>query len=170
MTGSIPVLASAYLDDPTAANLNLLRRRIRSSENFQSDLDVEPYVRDYLDCGDYDAVIRALFDLMPGAFFSPRVHTLLGTAYAATGQTDKARRERRLARAATDSIFSTGDGSAEQPWSVVRISDEYDVLRSLGRESISQSLVYSNGRPFDKQACDDGSIVWFDLTPVGQQG
>lgn len=102
-------------------------------------------------------MIRALHELMPGAFFSPITHQMLATAYEAIGRSRKANREHALARVAISSILNTGDGTAERPWSVLRISDEYDVLRVKGQTSQSQSLVEQNGRVCDRHECMDGN-------------
>lgn len=65
---------------------------------------------------------------------------------------------------ALDSILSTGDGTREHAWSVLRISDEYDVLRSQRRVSSVQTLIVDGDRSLDRHVCDDGTEAWFDVT------
>jgi hypothetical protein len=57
---------------------------------------------------------------------------------------------------------ASGDGTRARPWTVLRVSDEYDVLRSLGRRPASQELVGQAGRELDRIECVDGSEAWFD--------
>lgn len=80
---------------------------------------------------------------------------------------ERAARERRTSRLALDSILSSGDGSAERPWSVLRISDEYDVLAAQDRRSTDQELVVDGDRRLDHHRCADGSEAWFDVTLLG---
>ena len=61
-------------------------------------------------------------------------------------------------------ILATGDGTRARPWTVLRVSDEYDVLRSLGRRPVSQELVGGAGRELDRIECTDGSEAWFDAS------
>ena len=65
---------------------------------------------------------------------------------------------------ALESIRSTGDGTRAHPWSVLRVSDEYDVLRAAGRISREQTLLEADGRSLDRHVCDDDSEAWFDVS------
>ena len=47
---------------------------------------------------------------------------------------------------------------------MLRISDEYDVLRADRRTSREQTLVAVDGRSLDRHVCDDGSEAWFDVS------
>ncbi len=100
---------------------------------------------------------------MPGAFFSPMAHAVLASAYDGQGDAARARRERRMAQLAMSAILSSGDGSRERPWAVLRVSDEYDVLRAQERTSRSQRTVTRAGRELDHHVCDDGTEAWFDI-------
>ena len=62
-------------------------------------------------------------------------------------------------------ILSTGDGTADKPYQVTRVSDEYDVLGHLGILPQGQSLTLKNGKAFDRLQCG-GSELWFDVTSV----
>ena len=101
---------------------------------------------------------------MPGAFFSPSAHAALAAAHAGLGDDARARAERSLQVLALESIRSTGDGTRAHPWSVLRVSDEYDVLRAAGRVSREQTLLEADGRSLDRHVCDDGSEAWFDVS------
>ncbi len=157
-------LVSAYLADPGPATLDALRTAVRSAPNFTPDLDLGRTVAPLFESGAYDDAITAVEDTMPGAIFSPSAHALLARAFAGTGNRPAAERERSVAEAALRSILSTGDGTAERPWSVLRVSDEYDVLASLRRTRLRQTLVQHAGRSVDVLVCDDGSELHFDVT------
>jgi hypothetical protein len=157
-------LLSAYLSDPGPATLDALRRAVRSAPNFRSDLTLDRTVDPLMARGAYDEAIDALRGLMPGAIFSPGVHARLSEALSHTGHQQAADREAVLAKAAIRSILSTGDGTAERPWSVLRVSDEYDVLRSKRKKPRQQEVVEAGDRHLDHHVCDDGSSLYFDVT------
>lgn len=160
----------AYLADPSPTTLARLRRTVRAARNFSTDLTVGETVRSHLDRGCYDAAVSAIEVLMPGATFSPSAHAALAEALARTGRQEAADREASLARAALRSIVSTGDGTVARPWSVLRISDEYDVLRSLGKRPREQTVVRDGDRHLDRHACTDGSDVYFDVSELFPRG
>ncbi len=61
-------------------------------------------------------------------------------------------------------ILSTGEGTSEEPYKVLWLEDEYDVLASLEKQRLSQRLISSGGRDLDVIQCTDESEVWFDVT------
>jgi len=159
-------LVAAYLSDPKPETLAELRDAVRSAPNFRSDLTLDRTVDPLMTSGAYDEAISTLLDLMPGGIFSPAVHAALADAYAHSGRQEAADRETSLAKAALRSIASTGDGSAEHPWTVLRISDEYDVLRSMKKRPGRQEVIEESGRYLDHHVCEDGSEVYFDVTEL----
>lgn len=170
MTATTHDLADAYLADPSPAALAELRAAVRSAPNFTTDLVVGELVAPLMESGAYDEAITALRALMPGATFSPSAHAALAEALTGSGRPDAAEREVTLARAALRSILSTGDGSVERPWSVLRVSDEYDVLRSLRKRPREQTVVQVAGRHLDRHVLADGSEVHFDVTALFPTG
>lgn len=156
-------LALVYAGTRSADDLARLRDAVRRSPGFDAGLDVVGAVSPALARGAHEEAVAILEALMPGAFFSPSAHAALGAACAALGDDARARAERRTQLLALESIRSTGDGTREHPWSVLRISDEYDVLRADRRTSREQTLVAVDGRSLDRHVCDDGSDVWFEV-------
>lgn len=160
---SVAELATAYASTRDPASLQDLRLAVRRSRTYRADLDVLAQTAPLLARGAHAEVVELLRDLMPGAFFSPSAHAVLGAAFEALGDEPRAARERRTSHLALTSILESGDGSTERPWSVLRISDEYDVLRAQGRTSREQLLVTRAGRELDQHRCRDGSEAWFDI-------
>ncbi|GAA5105601.1 hypothetical protein GCM10023339_01670 [Alloalcanivorax gelatiniphagus] len=160
---SLGELASVYAETRAATDLASLRDAVRRSPGFDVGLDVVTAVSPALARGAHDEAVSIVEALMPGAFFSPSAHAALAAASAARGDTARARTERQLQALAVESIRSTGDGTRELPWSVLRISDEYDVLRAARRTSREQSLLTVDGRSLDRHVCDDGSEAWFEV-------
>ena len=158
-------LVTAYLDDPGPETLAPLRRAVRSSENFTVDLDLGSIDR-LLAEGAYAEAATALRALMPGAIFSPSAHLRLAAALERSGEERSAARERQVAAAALRSIRSTGDGSEQHPWSVLRINDEYDLLRALDKVPEHQDLLEADGRRIDRHTCTDGTFAHFDASSL----
>ena len=159
--------ATTYARTRSPEDLALLRDLVRSSPGFDPGLDVTGLVAPLLERGDHVACREAVRARMPGAFLSPSAHAALAACHDAAGDDAAAWRERRTARLALESVLSTGDGTRDRPWSVLRVNDEYDVLRHLRRRSRGQRLVSAGeGRSFDVHRCDDGTEAWFDVTDL----
>ena len=157
-------LVVAYAESRSAADLERLREVVRTSPGFEPGLDIAGAAAPLFAHNAHEEVLTLVRGLMPGAFFSPSAHAALGAAHDALGDATRARRERRTQALALDSIIGTGDGTRESPWSVLRVSDEYDVLRSQRRASSVQTLVVDGDRSLDRHVCDDGTEAWFDVT------
>jgi len=97
---------------------------------------------------------------------SPRAHTLAARLALAAGDRQTAERELAAARSCIAGILASGDGSAEKPYPVSRVEDEYDVLRSLGKHSSKQALKTDKGKSYDVLFCRDGSEIYFDVSDV----
>lgn len=164
VTPALSELAMVWSRTRAAADLAALRDAVRASEGFDPGLDVVAVVGPALARGAHAEAAAALQDLMPGAFFSPSAHAALAAAHAGLGDDARSRAERSLQRLALESIRSTGDGTREHPWSVLRLSDEYDVLRADRRTSRRQTLVAVDGSSLDRHECEDGSEAWFDVS------
>jgi hypothetical protein len=152
---------AAHLRMPGPATLETLRTAVLATPSYSPDLDPRGIVEPLLARGDDDAVVATLLRLMPGAFFSPSAHLALAEAFERLGDGSRAAREERLARAAVAGVLGSGDGSAERPWTVLRVSDEYDVLQAQQRTSLVQTLVRRDGRVLDRHQCSDGAEAWF---------
>jgi hypothetical protein len=156
-------LALLWARTRSAEDLATLRDAVRRTPGFDPGLDVVAAVAPALSRGDHAAAATAARRLMPGAFLSPSAHAALAAAHAGLGDDARSRAERRLQALALESIRSTGDGTRAHPWSVLRVSDEYDVLRAERRTPQWQTLVAVDGASLDRHVCDDGSEAWFDV-------
>lgn len=101
---------------------------------------------------------------MANYLLSPGAHLLLGDIYEKLGDEESARRERTIAIRCVKAILASGDGTADRPYLVTRVSDEYDVLAYLKKPMERQSLQQRGGRACDVMCCKDGSEIWFDIS------
>lgn len=101
-----------------------------------------------------------VLDGMPGWFLSPAAHNLLALAHRGTGNEDAAAGERALSGLGLRIILDSGTGSRLQPWTVLRVSDEYDLAM------LNQKRVAGQSTPdgtHDSLVCSDGTTYWFRL-------
>ncbi|MFX4286574.1 DUF4919 domain-containing protein [Janibacter sp. G349] len=172
MTGATTLtdLVGAYVHDPQPERLRELRSVVRGSPTFDPDLDVAAVVGTSLDDGRASDTIRALTGKMPGAALNPRAHAVLASAFEEVGDEAAARRERLMAQLSITSILSTGDGTRERPWSVLRVADEYDVLRAKNIRPVQQAVLQADGRVLDGHEDAAGGRVWFALEDARSLG
>jgi len=110
--------------------------------------------------GDWAAVEKAAVTELDSAYIDGAAHFLLGAAWAhlppsREGQAEAAQREKAVAMAIIDSM-RTGDGlSHEKAFTVIAVSEEYDLLGSIGVTSETQALDQHDGHMFDVMTTKD---------------
>lgn len=166
MTDSVhdDALLDAYLAHPGPESLAALRHQVRSAPGFRTDEVATSTLGPLLRDGDSAGIVRAGRAMVPGSLLSPSYHLVMGQALRRLGDVEAAEREVALARAAVAGILATGDGTAESPWTILRLSDEYDVLRAQGTRSVGQALVRRGDRFLDRHETDAGTPAHFDVT------
>lgn len=160
-TPTLRDLVTVYLESQDAEHLAQLRRAVVGAATFDPDLNLVAEVGPLAAEGRHDEVVDAVTARMPGAALNPTAHLAMATALEALGRESAARRETIMARLAVSSVLSTGDGSRERPWSVLRVADEYDVMRAQGITPEAQSSRQVDGRTLDRHETADGGEVWF---------
>jgi hypothetical protein len=121
-----------------------------------------------LAAGDAAGVIAEVHGWQSRAALSPRAHFLAAAAHDLLGQIEQAELERWVFSACLQGILATGDGSRRKPYSIAQMTDEQDVLKLLGLESMQQELTPRGGRTCDVLTCADGREVWFDVSDLVQ--
>jgi hypothetical protein len=155
-----------FLEAPGRDSYLAVREALVRSEAYQ------PYDREFqridglLRDGQLDEASRAIQDSLPNLLISPMFHLLATRLCELRGDQPGMETERAVARMCVEGILASGAGSADNPYVVARTSDEYDVLRYLGKELERQALIESGDRHLDLMRCTDGSEMWFDVTDV----
>ncbi|MDO5094093.1 MAG: DUF4919 domain-containing protein [Propionibacteriaceae bacterium] len=152
-----------FVLSPSEETLTPLRAEIMAAANFDPLVHIESEVSPLIASGNYQAAVDAVWRMMPGVFLSPTAHGMLAYSYHQMGDEKAAQRERNLARLALETLTSSGAGTEEDPYRVLRVGDEYDVLRGAQRTSVAQRAMIHDGQGFDVHECADGSEVWFQL-------
>lgn len=160
-------LVAAYLEDQDGERLARLRGAVVGSTSFDPDLDLVGELGPLMEQGRHREVVDAVTARMPGAALNPTAHLAMSAALEALGDGRAAERESIMARVAVSSVLATGDGTEERPWSVLRVADEYDVMRAQGITPVGQSVRGVEGRLLDRHETADGGAVWFVIDRPG---
>ncbi len=163
-------LVRGYLEHEDDAHLQRLRRAVVEAPTFDPDLDVITELGPLMQQGEHRRVVLALSAKMPGAALNPSAHAMLSEALRGTGDDRAATREDLMARLSVASILATGDGTRERPWSVLRVADEYDVLRARGVTPVSQRAEVDGARMLDRHETEDGGELWFAVETPPRTG
>lgn len=153
-----------FLSDPKRESYLVVRELVLQSEKYAPYSDEFKTASELYDQEKWDEARKALQESMPNLLLSPRAHHLLGFLFAKSENHQAAEMEMYIAHACLKGIESTGDGSPESPYLVLRTTDEYDLLEHLGKERKTQFLLNLGDRHLDLMQCKDGTDVHFDIT------
>ncbi|GIW96877.1 MAG: hypothetical protein KatS3mg111_0210 [Pirellulaceae bacterium] len=155
-----------FVRRPSQETFLAVRQQLLESEEFDPTDDALHRIDRLLFEERYEEAGQAIAEAMPNFLLSPRMHLMI--AYLAEKQNDEEARdtERYIASACCAGIESTGDGTMESPYRVMRPADEYDMLDFLGLEFKNQAMVADGQRRLDVIHCADGTQVFFDITEL----
>lgn len=157
-----------FLESPTARTYRRVREALleemAAGEVAATSGSALAELADLAAAEDYAALLKLTDDLQPAWALSPRVHFYAALAAEALGESEIAEIERFTCQSCLDGILATGDGTADAPYLITYLSDEYDVLMALGLEPRSQVVVDRQGMLCDVARCADGEQVWFELS------
>lgn len=149
-------LARAFVSDPREQTLSPLRRAILLDPSFDP---LVPVAGTIATATEPRELLEALGARMPSLLLSPSAHAAQSRAFAEIGEESSAKVESLLAELSLEALRSSGDGTEESPYRVLRVEDEYDLLAAEGRRSVGQ--VDRGDR--DVHTLDDGTARQFLL-------
>jgi hypothetical protein len=152
-----------FLEAPTARGYRRVRDALRDEAFADCPAGELAGLAALSTAGEHLAVLERYDQMQPAWSLSPRVHFYAALAADHLGDEATAELERFVFQACLEGILATGDGSAEAPYLITYLSDEYDVLTALGLAPRAQSLVDRRGLLCDVVKCVDGAEVWFEL-------
>lgn len=158
----------AFLEAPSARTYRCVREalldEVASASSDALSLTALVELTELAAAGEFAAVLARAEELSLAWALSPRVHYLAAVAAEELGDAETAELERFTFQACLEGILATGHGTAESPYLITYVSDEYDVAVALGLEPRSQALVEQPGCLCDVVKCLDGEELWFELT------
>ncbi|RRD46507.1 hypothetical protein [Tessaracoccus sp. OH4464_COT-324] len=159
-------LAIAFLQNPDESIAKTLREAVSNLPDFEiAARGLADLVR-AVDRGEEDFAFTHLVQQRKALFLSPLAHQLLSDGWRRRGKSDLADLEQRLAAASLAVLLESGDGSEGRPYVVLRVSDEYDVLRYLSFHYASQGVVSLTPRK-DVFISSNGGRLFFEFFQGG---
>lgn len=153
-----------FLVQPQEGQFEELRETIIAHENYSPYSDDLTRMIGADKAGEHESVFVLFREQFPNLLLSPTAHRIMNHAHTALGREKEAQMEGAIAWRCLEGILSTGDGTREKPYRILRIQDEYEVLAYRQLEFKSQSLQEEGDRRYDLIATEDGSEVVFDVT------
>ena len=158
-------LFSRLVEEPTKENYLAARAFVIGHESYK------PYSTDVFELGDTKTeagsrqVLEAIQRCSPNLLFSPRAHLTAAVAAKTLGDEKRSRLEMEITRRLIRAILTTGEGTKNKPYLILRLTDQDDVLMHLRKKQERQSLVQDGGK-FDVIRCADGADIWFDVSNI----
>jgi len=182
-TQTIQKLFDLFLEKPTKENYLLVLDTLCRHPAYDPYSNELEEVAHLLAERRYQEAKAKLNAAMPNLLLSPRAHNYYRVIAEALGDAQEAQRRDQIAQKCLQGIQATGQvmveatgGESRQdqppiaPFQVARVSDEYDLLRALGKRARvhSHSLRRIEGRWYDVLRCSDETgqmfYLWFDVT------
>lgn len=111
---------------------------LRRSRNYIPHVNCIKELHEFMDSPDYnDGNFWHIPLIHHNLLLSPRVHNEIAQIIATTDPL-MATRERWVANACCLGILSTGDGTLEHPYKILKKSDEEDIIHYLGKKNIQK--------------------------------
>ena len=154
----------SLLRDPSLDTFLDLRERIIDTSQYF------PYSAEFYEMGElleqeeYTLAVKLFQHTLPNLLLSPGAHLMVSYAYEAQNNTEMAEFEKQVAFLLISCLLETGDGTLDNPYLILRISDEHDVLNALGKARREQALMADGDRILDRHTCEDETDVYFDVT------
>jgi hypothetical protein len=155
---------TAYLKDRSPEGFLRLRGLVTGSRTYAPYSDELGQFQTLYRRAQYRKAASFLRGHLGNWLLSPRAHQMLAATHEKLGETEAAEMEKALAWLMLEGLLSTGDGTEAAPYQVTRLEDEYDLLEYLEKETTGQALVEANGRKCDRHTCEDGAVLYFDVT------
>jgi len=157
-------LLEKFVNQPTKDGYLGLHKVVVSSASYNPYSVVLGDIKKLVDLEDFEKALAKLKESRKVLRLSPRAHIFFAKVHSKLGDDKLADKHNKIATACIKGILATGKGSEDQPYLVVRTSDEYDVLVFLKKRMKSQGLHRKGKRSFDVLHCQGGSVYWFDIT------
>lgn len=155
----------AFLKEPTKENFLKAHSYIAQHEDYNPYSNDLNQMEDLLEKNEFQ---KALDYANINVMLSPRAHLMKKYAATQLENEEAANAEYFLAMRILEGIESTGDGSKEHPYLVLRVNDEGDLLSYLEEEYQVQQLIQED-IIYDAITTKSGKTIYFDITNCYQK-
>jgi hypothetical protein len=157
-------LFSDFLGKPSAATYLNLRDAMIEDPSFDLFSDALSRLEGLVAQDQHDTALALVPAMMPNWLLSPRAHQVIAMAALGAGETERAKREAVIAQACLAGLTDSGDGTEDDPYRPLHVSDEADVLDHLAHVWSAQRQDITDGRICDVITDSKGREHWFDMT------
>lgn len=151
-----------FIKDPTKENF------LKSRELIVTNPDYNPYSDDLnimeklYENKEYE---KLNYYVTINVLLSPRAHFIKYFSLKESGNTKAAESVMFICHNILKCIEKTGDGTMQNPYIVIRVSDEIDFLQlHLRKKHTQQRLIQNEDKYLDVLTLEDGSELYFDIT------
>jgi len=153
-----------FAENPDRKSFLAVRQEVLAAKEYQPDSEELDRADELIDEGKWAEARVCLQEALPNLLLSPQAHLLMAAIAEELGDSGEEQLEDFLASTCAEGILSTGDGTKDKPYLVLRATDEYDLIEYLEKEPIDEEEVEDGERSLDRVKCNDGSELWFDVT------
>ena len=151
-----------FLERPSRESFIAARQRLLSRMDFERDSFELELLADLCRDNDLDQAVdlaEQIFDLW---CLSPRYHFVCGHLWEQLDCPDEVELARFQFETCLEGLLSSGTGSFDAPYQILRVCDEYDVLEAQKQRPICHRSVDRFGACLDVITCEGGAETWFD--------
>jgi hypothetical protein len=151
-----------FVADPTKENFLKHRELIITNPDYDPDSDDLKILKKLYENKEYD---KLNYYVTINVLLSPRAHFLKFISLNEIGNTKAAESIVFICHNILNCIEKTGDGTIENPYIVIRTSDEDDLLElRLSKKYLQKRLIQHEDKYLDVLTLEDGSELYFDIT------
>jgi hypothetical protein len=99
----------------------------------------------------------------------PRFHYVTARVREILGETDEMRASIQKLRTCLQSIMESGEGTRRSPFCIAFLTDQDDVLMSVGEQKRYQQSATGAKCQFDVVTAHSGVEFWFDVTEISRK-
>ncbi|WP_372367006.1 hypothetical protein [Candidatus Uabimicrobium sp. HlEnr_7] len=141
-----------------------LRTLILKDADYNFYKDTTTQLVEWLDLEEYQKIVDQCKNAGVNEILCPGFHKYIGIALKRQGNLEGFKAETAIYSYCIKMILQCGEGTLQKPYQVLRISDEYEVMKILQKQMAKQSLISQNDKHYDMIECTDGSILYFDVS------
>lgn len=151
-----------FVADPTKENFLKHRELIITNPDYDPYSDDLEIMEKLYENKEYD---KLNYYVTINVLLSPRAHFFKYISLKEIGNEKTAESIVFICHNILNCIEKTGDGTIENPYIVIRVSDEKDLLElRLSKKYTQQRLIQHEGKYLDVLTLEDDSELYFDIT------
>lgn len=147
-----------FLTEPSSESYDALRQAVLTSPSYQPGSDLLYRFGDSVEAKDISAAEHYRRELFPTFLLSPRAHADYGYLLGLQGDSKGQQVEYFFAQKLGEFLMQSGDGSAQRPYQISCVDDEFYVIHRLKARARGLSCRWFEGRLQDVLHTESGDV------------